>query len=275
MAVRKTWKKIRGSSLSMRGKFVLSLLLIGAILLISCIISVMEYSRMSTYVSDLIAEDISSVNVAQELSDMSNRYNLELLAIIGDETSLELPEFDDEAFKARCDSLRSMNVANTIRPIADSVMYSYAAYMLTSYEIEDVLQSDFIDTRTWYFERLQPRFRRLTGDIHNLTNASYGDLEKNSATFERGFYRSIIPGIVAVGVGLLLIFLLMFFVLGFYINPLYRMLGELRAYRSNDKKYTCKFEGDDQLAELNNGITELANENQNLRQRIKALKKGE
>lgn len=275
MAFGKTWKKLKVSILSMRGKFVVSLLLIAAILLISCIISVMEYSSMSTYVSDLIAEDMKSINVSQELADMSNKYNLEILALIGDETSLELPEFDDAYFKAQCDSLRSMAVSNAIHPIADSVMYSYSAYMLTSYEVEDVMQSDFIDSRTWYFERLQPRFERLTGDIHKLTKAVFQDLEKNSATFERGFYRSIIPGIVAVGVGLLLVFLLMFFVLGYYINPLYRMLDELRAYRSNDKKYSCKFEGDDQLAELNNDITELANENQTLRQRVKALKRGE
>lgn len=267
--------KIQSSVLSMRGKFVVSLLLIGAILLISCIISVMEYSSMSTYVSGLIAEDIKSVNVSQELSEMSNKYNLELLALIGEDTSVELPEFDDARFKARCDTLRNAAVSSAIRPAADSVMYSYSAYMLTSLELEDVLQSDFIDTRSWYFERLQPRFERLNSDIHKLTSAIYRDLEKNSATFERGFYRSIIPGIVAVGVGLLLIFLLMFFVLGYYINPLYKMLRELRAYRTNDKKYSCKFEGDDQLSELNNDITELANENQILRQRVKALKKGE
>ena len=101
----------------------------------------------------------------------------------------------------------------------------------------------------------------------------YRDLEKNSATFDRGFYRSIIPGIVAVGVGLLLVLMLLFFVLAFYVNPLYRMLEGMRAYRSADKKYTVRFDGDDELAELNEGIGEITGENQQLRRRIKALKK--
>lgn len=167
-----------------------------------------------------------------------------------------------------------MSVAsNQVRPLADSVMYSYSAYMLTSLELEDVMQSDFIDSRSWYFERLQPRFERLRLDLDGLSRAIYKDLEKNSATFERGFYRSVIPGIVAVGVGLLLVLMLLLFLLAFYVNPLYKMLDGLDAYRSQDKKYTVKFDGDDQLSQLNNGITELANENRQLRSRIKTMVK--
>ena len=257
----------------MRNKIILSLLSIAAVLLVSCIISVMEYTSMSNYVSGLIADDINSISVANTLSDMSNSYNLDILAVIGDDSSQELPAFDDGFFKSHCERLRSSDAANVIRPLTDSIMYSYSAYMLTALELEDVLQSDFIDTRSWYFERLQPRFVRLRTDIDNLNLAIYKDLEKNSATFERGFYRSVIPGIVAVGVGLLMILMLLFFALSGYVNPIYKMLDSLKAYKATDKRYTYKFDGDDQLAELNAGIAELADENQQLRKRITALKK--
>lgn len=264
--------RIFNKSLSMKSKLIFSLLSIAAILLISSTISVMEYTSMSDYVSDLIADDISSINVAGKLADMSNTYNLEILAVVGDNSSVEVPPFDDGYFKSHCDSLRSSGPSNVISPLADSVMYSYSAYMLTSLELEDVLQSDFIDTRSWFFERLQPRFERLQTDIDALNAAIYRDLEKNSATFDRGFYRSVVPGIVAVFVGLLLVLMLLFFMLGDYVNPLYKMLESLKAYRAGDKKYTYSFEGDDQLADLNRNIAELADENQQLRHRIKALK---
>ena len=257
----------------MRAKLILSLSAIAVTLLVSSVISVLEYTSMSNYVSELIADDISSINVAARLADMSNTYNLEILEVIGDDLSPRVPDFDDGYFKSHCDSLRISVASNQVRPLADSVMYSYSAYMLTSLELEDVMQSDFIDTRTWYFDRLQPRFDRLRGDLDQLTRSIYNDLERNSATFERGFYRSIIPGIVAVGVGLLLVVMLLFFLLAFYVNPLYRMLDGLNAYRSQDKKYTVKFDGDDQLSQLNDGITELANENRQFRSRIKTLGK--
>lgn len=257
----------------MRGKLILSLLSIAAVLLVSCIISVMEYTKMSDYVSGLIADDISSINVANKLSEMSNSYNLEILAVIGEGSAAKAPDFDVDFFKNNCNLLRSSSAANAVAPLADAIMYSYSAYMLTAQELEDVMQSDFIDTRSWYFERLQPMFSRLTSDIDNLNSAIYKDLEENSATFERGFYRSVIPGIVAVGVGLLLIVMLLLFLLSFYVNPLYRMLDALKAYKTNDKKYNQKIDSNDQLAELNEGIKELSEENQQLRRRISELKK--
>lgn len=275
MNIRKSADRIRNPHLSMRAKLTLSLMSIAAILLISCIISYIEYSSMTNYVSGLVADDINSINEARKLADMSNSYNLQMLAVIGDDTSASLPDFDDNYFLSHCELLRGSLASEEVRSRADSVMYSYSAYMLTSLEADNVLMSDFIDSRSWYFERLQPRFQRLQKDIDNLSNAIFADLKANSATFERGFYRSAIPGLVAVGVGILLVFMLMFFVNAYYVTPLNRMLDALNSYRSNDKKYTYKFEGDDELQELNTGIAEISSENQDLRRRITALRNRE
>lgn len=254
--------------MKLKTKLFLSLSAIAVVLLISSIISVMEYSRMSSYVSDMIADNINSINVARKLADVSNKYNLDILSVIGDDKISTLPDFDAGAFMSYCDSLRASVSGKTLKPLADAVEYSYSAYMLTSLELPEVLKSDFIDSRTWFFERLQPRFSRLSDDIDDLSEAIYRELSRNSATFERGFYRSIIPGIVAVGVGLLLVVMLFFFLMFYYVNPIYKMLDSMSAYRSVGKKYSCNFEGDDQLAELNEGISEIANENLQLRKRL-------
>ena len=264
--------KVKDRKLSMRAKLTLSLSAIAVTLLVSSMISIMEYTRMSDYVSNLIADNIRSINVAQKLSEVSNQYNLELLSVIGDETINTLPDFRQAEFMNHCDSLRQSLTSDKMMPLTDSVVYSYSAYMLTSLELNDVLLSDFIDTRTWYFERLQPQFARLNSYIGVLDEAIYDDLKKNSETFQRGFYRSIIPGAVAVMVGLLLILMLLFFILAYYVNPIYKMLSGLDNYRSFNKKYNYTFEGDDQLTELNAGITEITNENQQLRKRISDLR---
>ncbi len=265
-------KRFKEKNLSMRMKLTLSLSAIAVTLLVSSIISIMEYSRMSHYVSDLIADNINSINVAQRLSEVSNQYNLELLSLIGDDTVESLPDFHQKEFMAHCDSLKASLISAKMMPLTDSVVYAYSAYMLTSLELTDVLLSDFIDTRMWYFDRLQPQFTRLNSYIDVLNTAIYDDLKKNSETFQRGFYRSIIPGIVAVSVGLLLILMLLFFLLAYYVNPIYKMLSGLDNYRSYNKKYSYSFDGDDQLKELNNGITELTSENQQLRKSVADLR---
>lgn len=269
---RKLVDRMKEFRLTMRMKLTLSLSAIAVTLLVSSVISIMEYYRMSNYVSDLIADNIRSVNVAQKLSEVTNKYNLDLLALIGDNSVNTLPDFHQKEFMGHCDSLRNSLTSDKMVPLTDSVVYAYSAYMLTSLELNDVMLSDFIDTRAWYLDRLQPKFRRLNHYIDVLNEAIYDDLKKNSLTFQRGFYRSIIPGAVAVGVGLLLVLMLLFFLLVFYVNPIYRMLSGLNNYRSYNKKYSYSFEGDDQLVELNDGITELTGENQMLRKRVANLR---
>ena len=69
----------------MKTKLALGLGAIAAMLLLSSIISVVEYGRMSNYVSDLIAANIRSINVAQKLLSKSDDYNLKILAAIGED----------------------------------------------------------------------------------------------------------------------------------------------------------------------------------------------
>ena len=132
--------------MSMKTKLVLGLSAIAVSLLVSSTISVLEYSRMSDYVSTLIADDINKINTARKLADISNSYNLDILAVIGDESLKDLPDFDATAFLSACDSLRSSLSSDEYSPLADSVAYTYSAYMLTSLELTDVLESDFIDS---------------------------------------------------------------------------------------------------------------------------------
>lgn len=261
----------QGFRLSLRMKMILSILAIAVVLLMSSVISVVEYRHMSNYVSGMIADNINDLRVTQRLVDAVDQYNLQLLAVVGDDNISALPDFDREAFLAHTDSLRS-SVAASTAPLTDSVLYAYSAYMLASMEIEDVLQSNFINTRDWYFNRLQPLFGRMRLYLDRLGETIHKDLKANSENFDRGYYRSIIPSAVALAVGIILLFLLMFFILAYYVDPLYQMLENLRDYLTYRRRYTYTFDGNDQLADLNQSVTDLTEENRQLRKRLADIK---
>ena len=265
----KNW--FREFRLSLRMKMILSILAIVVVLLMSSVISVLEYRHMSNYVSGMIADDISDLRKTQLLVDAVDQYNLQLLAVIGDDNISALPDFDRDAFLTHCDSLRK-SVGSTTAPLADSVLYAYSAYMLASLELQEVLESSFINTRDWYFNRLQPLFGRMRGYLDRLSETIHANLRINSERVERGVYRSIIPSAVALAVGIILLFLLMFFILAYYVDPLYKMLGSLRDYLGYRRRYTYSFDGNDQLADLNQAVTDLAEENRSLRKRITEMK---
>ena len=266
----KNW--LREFRLSLRLKIVLSLSAIAVVLLMSGIISFLEYRHMSNYVSELIAGNVNNIHRTQELVSAVDAYNLDILAVIGDDKLTHVPEFDRAAFLSTCEDLRASLHENGVEELADSVVYAYSAYMLASMELEEVYESSFINTRDWYFNRLQPIFGRLRAYLDHLSSEMYEELEQNSRDFDSGFFRSIIPSIVAVSVGIILAFLLLFFIQAYYVNPIYAMLEALRDYLGYRRRYTYTFDGHDQLSDLNASITELAEENRSLRKRISDLK---
>jgi sensor histidine kinase YesM len=108
-----------------------------------------------------------------------------------------------------------------------------------------------------------------------LNEAIHKELQNNSADFDAGFYRSIIPGVVSVCAGLMMIFLLLYFIMANYVNPIYRMSDGIDAYKATGRLFVHKFDGDDQLANVNEGLTDLIEENIELKRRIKALREKE
>lgn len=258
----------------MRTKISLGFVLIVVLLLLTSVISIFEYTRMSDYVSNLIGANIHSINVSQKLALACDEYNLRMLTEIGEADKRTDLSFDQKATIENCNAIRDGFLAERdALPYADSVNFSYSAYMLVSMELKEVIESDFIDSREWYFDRLQPRYNKLRSDIEHLNAIVYSDLQTNSSDFEEGFYRSIIPGVVSVAACILVVFLLLFYILAYYVRPTYRMLNALEAFNAETlKNYNVHFDGDDQLSRLNEGIRDLADENNSLKMRIRKMK---
>ena len=268
----KLFKKQSEKRPSMRLKLFFSLGSVAAILILSGAISIMEYRRMSDYVSELIASNIKSINLSQRLADMTQEYDLQMLDVVVRNDISLMPEFDRQLFQAQADSLKSSVTSVSSLPIVDTVATSFDAFMQTSLKFDTVFLADTVNTAEWFFGTLQPCYHDFRVNMDILNSAIHEELKSNSADFDAGFYRSIIPGVVSVGAGLLLVFLLMYYILVYYVNPIYKMSNGVDNYRAIGKKYGFAFDGDDQLSNINTAITEIIEENVELKTRLKGLR---
>ena len=268
----KVLKQNRERRPSIRKKVLLSLGSLAAILLLSGVIAIMEYRRMSDYVSDLIAANIKSLNLSERLSDITQEYNHQMLSVVVMNDISIMPKFDLEDFMAQSDSLRNSFTSQTALPMVDTVVTSFDRFMKTSLMFDKVFLADTVNTGEWFFGTLQPCYNKFRRDMGVLNEAIYNELQTNSADFYAGFYRSIIPGVVSVGAGLLLILLLMYFTMANYVRPIYKIADGISAYRTFGRRYNYTFDGDDQLAQINEGVTELVEDNMELKARVKALR---
>lgn len=257
---------------SLSRKVFLSLGSIAAILLLSSVISILEYRRMSSYVSDLIAANIKSINLSQKLADLTEEYNHQMLSVVVQNDISKMPEFNLQYFNDQADSLKNSFTSKTALPMVDSVARSFNDFMLTSLKFDEVFLADNVNTCEWFFGTLQPSYNKFRQDMAVLNEMIHAELTRNSADFDAGFYRSVIPGIVAIGAGLLLVFLLLYFIMSNYVRPIYRISDGIDNYMKSGRRHGYVFDGDDQLANINNGVTELIEENIELKNRVKALK---
>ena len=260
---------------SMRVRLVRALGTIAAVLLLSGVISILEYRRMSDYVSELISSNIKSINLSQKLSDITREYAQQMLAVVVPTDITLMPEFDIEDFTAQADSLKASVKSPLGMEMIDTLVVSFDAFMKTSMKFDEVFLADSVDTGEWFFGTLQPRYSKFRHDINVLNESIYEDLQNNSADFDEGFYRSIIPGVVSVAAGLILIFLLLYFIMVNYVNPIYRISDGIDAYKATGRLFKYNFDGDDQLGNINSGVSDLIDENHELRRRVKALKEKE
>ena len=265
-------RKKREVKPSMRRKLFFSLGSLAAILLLSGFISIVEYRRMSDYVSELIASNIKSITLSQRLADITEEYNHQMLAVVVQNDISIMPEFNLEDFNNQADSLKNSITSEHSIPMVDSVTTSFNTFMNTSIRFDEVFLADSLDTGEWFFGTLQPCYNKFRHDMGVLNDSIHEELRHNSSDFDAGFYRSIIPGVVSVGAGLILIMLLFYFIMSYYVNPIYKIAAGVDNYRISGRKHNYVMDGDDQLADINAGVTELIEENIELKRRIKFLR---
>lgn len=272
MGLRKFIMNRREKRPSLRKKVYLSLGALTMILLLSGVLSILEYRRVSSYVSDLIASNINSIVLSQRLSDLTQEHNHQMLSVVVLNDISLMPEFNDMPFMSVADSLRTTFTSQNAQPMLDTVVTSFNDFVRTSRKFDEVFLADTVNTGEWFFSTLQPRYNSLIQDLGKLNELIHQDLKENSENFDAGFYRSIIPGVVSVCAGLLLIFLLLYFTMSNYVKPIYRISEGIDSYRQSSRRHAYTMDGDDQLSNINTGVTELIEENLQLKHRLKAIR---
>ncbi|MDD2294196.1 MAG: methyl-accepting chemotaxis protein, partial [Bacteroidales bacterium] len=147
--------------------------------------------------------------------------------------------------------------------------YAYTAYMQIVREAEDVWLNDDDVRKDWYFNRLQPVYWRLRDYIRELTKVSQDALIANSQSLQTGFYRSIMPALVSVILGIILVLLFNYFMNYYLINPILKITKGIKDYRQFDKSYDVDLDTDDELADLNHSVKDVVDLNQSLKRRLK------
>lgn len=259
------------SNMGIKRKVMYGCIILAVVLFFSGVISIFEFSRMNNYVSELVADNVKSINTARNLLALTEKYNLTLMFGIGepDEEQGVLHAIGDDSFTMSFNNISETFISPLERNAADSVRYAYTAYMQIVNEAEDIWQQEYMVRREWFFERLQPVYMKLSDYIQQLTFISQDALIQNSQTLEDSFYRSLMPAVISVIMGILLLMLFNYFLNAYMINPILKITKGIRQYTQFGRSYDVKVENDDEIAELNKSVKDIIDLNISLKRKIK------
>jgi HAMP domain-containing protein len=244
--------------LTMKKRISLGFVVLGMVLFFSSLIALFEYSKMSNYVSKLIDDNVRSINLSRDLKGISEDYNARIVSSLGTFEVGQVPDFSANSnFTVKLKAVKSLMHKDSERAACDTLMYAYAAYMQVVNEADTVWQGTPEHHKEWYFGRVRPYYDKLNALIDNLNSICQKALASNSVEMQESFYRSIMPGIVAVAVGIVMVFLFNFFINYYVLNPINRISKGISEFNHTRKDFTMKFQNKDEISGLYDNVKEL------------------
>ena len=257
--------KIKGKGI--KTKVWLGCFVLGLILFFSGIISVYEMRSMNKFVSDVIADNVQSIDVAKELQAVAEEHNLSLMAGIEKDYAV-VDSVNFEEFGTMFNEKRDTFHTPAEQRAADSVLFAYAAYMQVVGEAGDIWQFDEFVRREWFFDRLQPVYLKFRGYLHTLTDEAEKNLIQNSQSLQDNYHRSAMPSFISTLLTLVLVVLFNYYLNYYVVNPLLKVNRGISEYRKFSRKYDEKIDSHDEIAELNSNIKDLIDLNQSYKNQL-------
>ncbi len=238
-------------------------------LLLSGMIAFFEFGRMSSQVSQIISNNVTSVDISRNLLNLCDRYNSSLFQSLNEDYLAGVPEIlPADEFEENIALLRENVRSRAERNLVDTVRYAYSAYMQVAIDVEHIwLQPKDIRT-DWYFQNLQKSYDDLRYYLQRLSTRSQRALAGNYDSLKDSYYRSIMPGVVAIGASIILVILFAFFLNSYILKPVLKMHKGIKDYRNFGRKYDVTFDyGGDQIQEMNSDIKDLLDDSNEMRRR--------
>ncbi|MBR2947525.1 MAG: hypothetical protein IKC17_02925 [Bacteroidales bacterium] len=253
-------------SLGIRSKIIAASLVIMSVLLLSGVIAFFEFGRMRNNISTLISDNINCVNITRNMLTICDAYQAEIFQQISDETRIYPEIVSLESFEGELNSLTAKLNRKKDYQLVDSVRYAYSAYMQVTLDVNKIWSAPSEIRNDWYFNKLSVVYNKFRRYLQLMADDSQVALADNYDTMKESYYRSMMPSIVAMGAGIVMVILFIYFLNIYIIHPILKMTKGLRDYKENNKTYNVTFDhGGDQIQEMNSLITDVLEENKFLK----------
>lgn len=240
-----------------RKKIFYGFVTLGSLLFFSGLISVFELSKLSRTTQNIMDTSIKDVELSKSMLDAVQEQNTALLQMViyNDRDSINADSilvvgkqnFAD-AFNEAAKLHRNTAKLNGISAARDN--YNRVVSQIYADSIGNM-------PIKWFTNVYKTSYYDLTLAIKNFMIDTQHTIDKNTARLQANAYRAIMPGIITLGVAIIIIIIFYGLVDLYYIKPVLKITYGLRNYLGSKIPFNVKVDGHDEIKELKEHIDEL------------------
>ncbi len=252
--------------MAIRKKIYLGFIIIGSILFLSGVIAIVEFNRMTRMVSRLMTANINSINTSRKIMELTDEYNFILLTgVLTDSVFNSKIILNDDRFNQYLAGIKDNFSGEDQIVVVDSLTICYAQYLSVIRGADRIMEEDISSRVVWYNNEFKPVYDNLRKYKKKMGQLTQSAMTENIEQLHDGYYRSIMPGFIAVAAGIILVILFYYFINIYFISPLLKISKGIYSYRENRKSYVVEFDNDDEIQELNFEVKSIIDENKRLK----------
>ena len=240
--------------MGIREKIRLGFLSLGLLLFFSGVISYFELNRLSVSTQSMLGASLRNMELSKTMLDAVQDQNTALLQMIvsGTRNSDSLLVAGRQRFES------AVGEAGTAIRDLQRVDSIYAASIRYNEVVNSYLRDSLThDNMGGFVEIYKTSYSALTSSIKNFMVSSQRAMDTKAKRLEDNAYRATIPGFVALLIAMVIVGIFYYFINLYYIDPVLRITGGLKAYLNSRIPFKVTVEGRDEVYRLKEYVESL------------------
>ncbi|WP_320052406.1 MCP four helix bundle domain-containing protein [uncultured Acetobacteroides sp.] len=246
--------------MGIKSKMLAGFVVIGLLLFLSGAITLFEVNSMGNSVQGMLNDNLRSIEVSKQMVGALNQINQGVLLAINGKSEGAIKAIDDgEKLFERSYSAALNNL--TIEGEEHYVKAIDSSYRMFKMQVDSAVLSSNAKNIDWYFAVLMPNQNQLIRAVDSLMAVNQKAIYQNVKQMKTGANRAMMPGLIAIGVGIVFVFLFNYFVNIFFVTPITRISQGVENYVKHAIPFRVKVDTKDELERLKNSVEKLIIQN--------------
>jgi methyl-accepting chemotaxis protein len=245
--------------MKLRVKIFSGFLILTTMLFLAGVISILEFTSISSTVEDLLEDNYKSVNASKEMIEALEREDSGILTLLlgnWSEGKNIIMTADSNFVLAFKNAKNNITIENEDQYIAEIE----AKYMIFKNKWEmPIVGTKREGNINWYTTEVLPAFLEVKTAVKALMTLNDRTMFETSTMLRTRAKKSIMPGIVAIVAAIIFSLMFIFFINLYVVTPILKMTRGIRDFLDYNKPFRLEVDTRDEIMELANSINNLIN----------------